>query len=133
MKKFAILAGVALLAACGAKKEEATDAAASDPAAATALATPAAVHSPAPGSYDVTAADGTKMTTTLIADGAYVDRDTKGKVTAKGKWAVRDGKTCFAPEKGAEECYTDSVPAADGSFTATDSKGAVVQVKPHVK
>ena len=39
MKKFAILAGFALLAACGSKQEAATDVAASDAAAASAAAT----------------------------------------------------------------------------------------------
>ena len=133
MKKLVILAGFALLAACGAKKDTAADAAASDSAAASAAATPAAVHSPAPGSYDVTNPDGKVHITTLIADGTFVQRETGGKVMDKGKWAVRDGKTCFASDKGSEECYVDSMPGADGSFTATDAKGVVVQVKPHAK
>ena len=133
MKKLIIVAAIGLLAACGAKTDPAAETAASEAAAASAAAIPAAVHTPAAGSYDVTAPDGTKTVTTLMADGAYVDRDAADKVNAKGKWAVRDGKTCFAPEKGAEECYLDTMPAADGSFTATDSKGVVVQVKPHAK
>ena len=133
MKKFAILAGLALLSACGSKQEVATDAAASNSAAASAVATAAAVYAPAPGSYDGTAADGTKSVTTMLADGSYVQRDTGGKVTAKGKWANSDGKTCMTPEKGTEQCYTNSMPAADGSFTSTDSKGAVTQAKPHAK
>lgn len=133
MKKLVILAGFALLAACGAKKDTAADAAASDSAAASAAATPAAVFTPTPGTYDVTTPDGKKHTTTLMADGVYVRRDAGGKVLDKGKWAVTDGKTCFTPETGAVDCYTDTMPAADGSFTATDSKGAVLQVKPHAK
>lgn len=133
MKKFAIVAGIALLAACGSNKDAASDPAASESAAASAAATPAAVHTPAPGSYDVTAPDGTKSVVTLMADGAYVDRDAADKVTGKGKWAVTDGKTCFTPETGPVECYVDTIPAADGSFTATDAKGVVVQVKPHAK
>ena len=132
MKKFIILGGVALLAACGAKKDAGADVAATDAAATTAAAVPAAV-APAPGSYDVTNPDGSKGVTTLMADGGFVDRDAAGKVTSKGKWAMVDGKTCFTPETGAAECYTDSAAAADGSFTATDSKGAVTQVKPHAK
>ena len=131
MKKFVILAGFALLAACGAKKDEAVDVAASDAAATTAAAAPAVA--PAAGSYDVTNPDGSTGTTTLMADGGYVDRDSAGKVIAKGKWAFTDGKTCFTPETGAAECYAESARAADGSFSATDSKGAVTQVKPHAK
>lgn len=133
MKKFAIVASIALLAACGAKKDAAADPAATDAAATTAAATPAAVETPAAGSYDVTGPDGSKMIDTLMADGTYVSRDPGGKVIAKGAWAVKDGKTCFVPEGKAEECYTESARAADGSFTATDAKGAVTQVKPHVK
>ena len=133
MKKFVIIAGIALLAACGSNKDESADAAASDAAAASAAATPAAVHTPVPGSYDVTTPDGKVLTNTLMADGGYVRRDAAGKVLDKGKWAVTDGKTCFTPETGAVDCYTDTLPGADGSFTATDSKGAVLQVKPHTK
>ncbi len=129
MKKFVIVASIALLAACGSKPEAAADAAASDVAA----ATPATVYTPAPGTYDVTPPGGTTSTNTLMADGAFVRRDAKGAVTDNGKWAVRDGKTCFMPETGPEECYTDSKPAADGSFTATDANGAVMQIKPHAK
>lgn len=129
MKKFVIVASIALLAACGSKPDAAVDTAAVDEAA----ATPAAVFTPTPGTYDVTPPGGTTATNTLMADGVFVRRDAKGTVTAKGKWAVRDGKTCFVPETGAEECYTDSMPAADGSFTATDANGVVMQIKPHAK
>jgi hypothetical protein len=132
MKKFVIVAGFALLAACGSKTEAPADPAASDTAAA-AAASAAAPVAAAPGTYDFTAPDGTKGTTTLIKDGTYVDRDTAGKVTEKGTWADKDGKTCFTTDKAVETCYTDSAPAADGSFTATDDKGAVTQVKPHTK
>ncbi len=133
MKKFAIVAGFALLAACGSKPDTAAEGTASDMASASAVATPAAVYSPAPGSYDVTRPDGKMFVRTVMADGVYVLRDTKGTVIDKGKWAERDGKRCFAPETGTEECYTLTMPAADGGFTATNSTGAVSQVKPHAK
>lgn len=133
MKKFALLACVALLAACGAKKDDGAAAGASDAAATTAAATPAAVHTPAPGSYDATKPDGSKEVTTLMADGVFVNRDPGGKVIDKGKWAVTDGKTCFTSDKGSVECYTETTPGPDGSFTATDAKGGVTQVKPHTK
>ena len=130
MRRLMIIASVAALAACSKPAEEAPVA---TEAAASAAATPAAVFTPTPGTYDVTPPGGTTSTNTLMADGVFVRRDAKGTVTAKGKWAVRDGKTCFVPEKGAEECYTDSMPAADGSFTATDANGVVMQIKPHAK
>ncbi len=133
MKKFVIVASIALLAACGSKPDAAADAAASEAAAASAAVAPAAVFTPTPGTYDVTLPGGGTTTNTLMADGVFVRRDAKGTVTDKGKWAVKDGKTCFAPETGAEECYTDSMPAADGSFTATDANGVVMQIKPHAK
>ena len=131
MKKFVIAAGFALLAACGTKEAAPADPAASETAAATTAAAPA--PSPTAGSYDVTNPDGTKGVTTLMADGTYVDRDASDKVSAKGSWVVKDGKTCFTPEGKTEDCYTEGARAADGSFTATDAKGAVTQVKPHTK
>ncbi len=131
MKRFTIIVSCALLAACGSKSEAPADPAAS--ASASAAATPAAVYTPAPGSYDYTDADGTKGVTTIVSDGAYVDRDSADKVNDKGKWAVTDGKFCFTPEKGDVRCYGLSTPGADGSFTATNAKGEISQVKPHAK
>lgn len=128
MKKFAVLAGFALLAACGGQTDTPADTASAETDAATVAAAP----SPTPGAYDVTNPDGTKGVTTLAADGTYEDRDAAGKVI-KGKWVVKDGKTCFTPDGDAEECFTESTHAADGSFTATDAKGAAVQVKPQAK
>ena len=136
MKNFALLVGVALLASCGAKK----DAAAPDAMATAdssmpmdAGASPTVVPSHAPGSYDVTDADGTKSVTTMMADGSYVDRDSKDKVIAKGKTAVKGDKMCFMPEGKPEECYTETAVAADGSFTATGADGKTSTIKPHVK
>ena len=141
MKKFVILGAVALLSACGSKTQPAADASAtsaamgdaSGPALGDASAPAMAATAPKPGSYDVTAPDGKKSVTTIMADGTFVDRDAAGKVTEKGKVAMKDGKTCFTPEKGAEECYTDGTPAADGSFDATSADGKVTKVAPHKK
>jgi hypothetical protein len=133
MKKFVIVAGFALLAACGSKTEAPADATATDSAAAAAATTAAPVAATAPGVYDVVGPDGTKMTSSLIKDGTYVDRDAAGKVVEKGTWADKDGKTCFTTDKSVETCYTLSAMAADGSFTATDAKGAVTKVAPHTK
>lgn len=125
MRKIILIAGIAALAACSKPAEVAPE------ATETAAAAPAAAASGAvPGAYDVTEADGTKSVTTLNADGTYVDTDAAGKETAKGKWATEEGKTCFTPDGGAKECYTDGAPGADGTFTATNSKGEVAQVKP---
>ena len=130
MKRLAIIAPLALLAACEARDDAAAPAAeATETMPVDAAATPAA--GPTPGSYEVTTADGTKTVDTLMADGTYVSRDAQDKVVDKGTWAVKDGKTCFTPEGKTEECYTESTPAADGSFTATGADGTSVTVKPH--
>ena len=133
MKRFAVIGCIALLAACGAKTDTAAEPAASDSAMAADTASVAAVETPTAGTYDVTNPDGSKGTTTLNADGTYVDHDAAGKEMAKGKYAMKDGKTCFMPDGGKEDCYTESTRAADGSFTATDAKGAVTKVKPQAK
>jgi len=129
MKKFVIVASIALLAACGAKKDTTAEPAVSESAIETAAAAP----TPTPGIYDVTAPDGKKSTTELMADGLYADKDAAGKVLAKGTWAMKDGKTCFMPEGKPDECYTESARAADGSFTATDAKGVTVKVTPQTR
>ena len=136
MKTFALLAGVALLAACSQKTDDtAADVAASDAAAMPAdveASGPATANGATPGSYDVTNPDGSTTVSTLVADGTYVDRDAAGKVTEKGAWAVKDGKTCFDAEGDvAEVCYTEGARNADGSFDATGPDGKVTKVKPH--
>lgn len=139
MKKLALFAGVALLASCGAKKDEAAapEAAASDSMPVDVGATPASgasgttANGSAAGSYDVTNPDGTTGTSTLMADGTYVDRDAKDKVVAKGTWSVKGGKTCFMPEGKSEECYAEGPANPDGSFDATGPDGKVTKVKPH--
>ncbi len=128
MRGILIAAAALSLGAC--QKAEAP---AAEESAPTEAAAPVAVQSPDAGTYDVTNPDGTTGSSTLNADGTYSDQDSAGKVKAKGTWAVKDGKTCFMPEGAAEECFTESARAADGSFTATDSKGNAVQVKPRAK
>jgi len=138
-----LLVAVAVVALAGCKKAETTaDNSASNAAASTdnSMANTAATTSNAaapamvtangsgPGTYDVTQKNGDKGQTTLNADGTYVDKDSKGK-EVKGTWAVTDGKTCFTPTGQSEECYTESPVGADGSFTATSSKGETVTVK----
>jgi len=128
MKKIVLLAALSMLAACSQKTEEKKETPA-EPVAETAPA-PAADSGTAPGTYDVKMADGTMGTTTINADGTYVDTDAKGK-QVKGLFAAHDGKDCFDPE-GDEMgmCWAVSKPAADGSFTATADDGTVVTVTP---
>ena len=129
MKKFILIAGIALLAACSEKQEAAApEAAASDAMPVAAGATPAAAEA-TPGAYDVTRADGTKLVSTLNADGTY-QRD-YGESVEKGTWVGRGDQTCFDPEgDAAETCNTRGPSAADGSFESTNPEGAVAKVVP---
>ena len=131
--RFLILSTAALaLTACG-KKEAPPAAVESDAVTATDVAA-APAAGPTPGVYEVTDAAGKNAgTTTINADGSYVDELPDGHRVA-GIVKVVDGKTCFDPSGKAEaECFTDSAPGADGSFTATDAKGVVVTVHPKAK
>ena len=130
--RFLVLSAAALaLAACG-KKEEAPVAVQSDAVVATDAA--AAAAGPTPGVYEVTDAAGKKVSTTTINAGGTYAQDMADGHREAGIVKMVDGKTCFDPSGKAEpECYTDSARAADGSFTATDSKGGVVTVRPKAK
>ena len=130
MKRLAIIAPLALLAACEAREEApAPEAAATDTMPVDAAATPAAGGG-TPGTYDVTLADGTKRVATLNADGTY-QRTEGEKVVDKGTWVARGNQTCFDPEGDAPEtCNTRGPAAADGSFESTNPEGAVAKVVP---
>lgn len=133
MKKFVLIAALAALSACSQKAEESKETTAA-PAEAAAPAPAAATDSGTqPGTYDVKMADGTMATTTINADGTYVDTDAKGKAV-KGQYATHDGKDCFDPD-GDEMgmCWAVTKPGADGSFTATADDGTVVTVTPKKK
>lgn len=132
----AVAALALALAACS-KPAPAPDAMASATSDAAAVATASAATAaalPPPGSYAVTSTDGKELhTTTLNADGTYRMQPVKGLAVA-GLVKLTDGKTCFDPSGPATAtCYTDSAPAADGSFTATAADGTVVNVKPVAK
>lgn len=131
--RFLVLSAAALaLAACG-KKEEAPVAVQSDAGVATDAAA-ASAAGPTPGVYEVTDAAGKKVSTTTINAGGTYAQDMADGHREAGIVKMVDGKTCFDPSGKAEpECYTDSARAADGSFTATDSKGGVVTVRPKAK
>ena len=119
------------LAACS-KPAPSPDAAAT--ASAAASETPAAAALPAPGKYESTSADGkTKSVTTVNANGTYSTSVGGGLPTA-GIISLVDGKVCMDPSgKAPAACYTNSTPAADGSFTSTDDKGRVITAHPVAK
>lgn len=127
MKKFALIASFAALAACTQQAEAPAEPAA-EPAAETAAATDDSA--PPPGDYAVKDADGTMSTTRLNADGTFETTEADGtKVT--GKYVRKDGKDCFDDDGDqAEVCWTAAEPSADGTFTSTSSTGETVTVTP---
>jgi hypothetical protein len=135
-RKTSIAAAAFLLAAVSAcsKSEpaaEATPAADAAPVAA-ATWTPAL---PTPGTYEVSTAEGVaSATVTIEADNSYSQQPVKGLAEA-GIVKLTDGKVCFDPsgKDNPTRCYTESVRAPDGSFTATDEKGVVENIKPVAK
>lgn len=136
MRKTVTYAALGMIAAAlaGCNKPAETAEGAATAAATTAAAAPQAAATLPTGTFDVTDAAGKKVgVTTINADGTYTDDDAKGVRTA-GIARMVDGKTCFDPSGDApQECYTDSPPAADGSFTATNSKGEAVTVRPRAQ
>jgi hypothetical protein len=135
-RKTSIAAAAILLAAIAAcsKPEpaaEATPAADAAPVAA-ATWTPAL---PAPGVYEGTSASGEPLfTNTIEADYSYSRVPAKG-LTEAGIMKLIDGKVCLDPsgKDNPTRCYIESPRAADGSFTATDEKGVVINIKPVAK
>ena len=119
------------ISACG-KKDEAPVAVPSEAAVASDAAAAAATIPV--GTFDSFNAAGKKLgTTTINADGTY-SSDPVGGLREAGIVKMVDGKTCFDPSgKAPAECYTDSAPGADGSFTATDAKGNVETIRPVAK
>jgi hypothetical protein len=128
--RITIATSIALaLTACG-KKEEAPVTEASE----VAVATDAPAAAPTPGTYEIYDAAGKLLgTNTINADGGYA-RTMTGAPREAGIMKMVDGKTCFDPSGKAEpECFTDSAPGADGSFSATDAKGVVLTIRPKAK
>ena len=119
MKKFAILLVVSALAACSSEPAPEPSPSPSETAA----------EVETPGTYEVTAADGTKFTAAVNADGTYTDTAADGTVMESGTWAEEGEKTCFTPTEGDVQCYTLGEPAADGSVVATPDKGDPITIK----
>lgn len=131
MRSLVLIAATVALAACSQEAEEAPSAAeATETVAAPgdmAAATSVAASAEKPGTYMATWADGSTTTTVVNADGTYTDA-MDGNETGHGTWVLKEEKTCFTPEGGAELCWTDSEPASDGSWTATADDGTEVTV-----
>jgi ABC-type oligopeptide transport system substrate-binding subunit len=125
MRIILTLAAVAALTACSEPAPEPAPAETAE-----APPPPMVAEGAAPGTYDVTDVNGGTGTTTINADGTYVDVNAEGTET-RGTYMRRDGQDCFDPEgEAAEMCWTMTPPAADGTFTATSADGTTVTVKP---
>lgn len=85
-----------------------------------------------PGTFEVTSADGSVAISVVNGDATYTLSTADATLLAEGTWAVTDGNTCFSPTtEGVEAiCFTDTAPAADGSFTGTPDMGEPVTVRP---
>ena len=123
MKKIVVLASCIALAACS--KGDAP----AEPDAEVTAETPVAEESMA-GTYEATAADGSKSTTVMGDDGSYSETAADGTVTTGTVAMVKD-QTCFnsSEEGAAPECWTDGEPAEDGSWVATSDDGVEVTIR----
>lgn len=130
MRKLLLFAAVAALSACNQNKAE--PAAAPSEAAATPAPVAAATAMAAAdyvGTWDATMKDGTKGKTVINADMTYTDNDPKAGDT-KGKFSVKDGKACFAPDNGKpEQCWTLGSADDDGWMPAKADDGTEIKVK----
>lgn len=137
MKKYAVVAAL-VLAACGenaaqepAAEEEmaAEEIAVQEPAAETVMA---ADGMPAPGTYEVTLANGEVWTETLNPDGTYTSAGPNGE-TESGTWTQESPERYCTTVDGETEptCYSESM-SADGVWTSTeegtDETSTVVRV-----
>ena len=122
MKKFALLAGIAALAACS--QEAPTNEEVAEPVAAT------APMDSIVGTYEETTPEGKTVTTRINEDGTYTE-SVDGEVTESGSWTQADGKDCFDPEGDhtPQRCFTTTAIAEDGTFTATNDAGESITVK----
>ncbi|THD35039.1 MAG: hypothetical protein E7773_11265 [Sphingomonas sp.] len=137
MKTMLLFATVAALAACAPKTENKTDSVnmvtttENTTTEAATTNTTAAWTGFEPGTYAVTDAKGDKMEVTINADGTYSGTDPAGKPET-GTFVMKGAKGCFTAKGAKEMCYTNSAPAADGSWTGTGDDGskATVMKKP---
>lgn len=123
MRNIVAFAAVAALAACA---EPAPEPVAEE----TTAAQPMAEAGATPGVYDAFDKDGPVGTTTINADGTYLDVDVDG-TERRGTYVRRNGQDCFDPDGDETEvCWTASTPAGDGSFTAKSPEGTELTVRP---
>ena len=131
MKTLLTVTAAALALASCSKKADTTVVA--SPTETAMVQTPSPMANQAPtgsmaGTYEMTRANGAKMTLTNNADGTYTMVE-NGK-TDKGTWRMDGSKSCYDLDGAEPEvCYTTSPVAADGSFTSTAPDGTAVTVR----
>ena len=80
-----------------------------------------------PGVYEMVGGDVVYSRTEIRPDGVYVD-SADGKEVGRGTWSVSGPKSCFDPDGDGpdqqERCWTNGVPAEDGSFLTTRVDGS---------
>lgn len=123
MHKMIVLAGAAMLAACGQSNEaEApiTSETGGMDMMADAVSGEVAANA---GTYDITTRDGQTLTQRLNTDNTYTTTQ-DGTQTETGTWRAVGQQLCFTPQGGSETCYTGSQPGADdGTFTMSGTGG----------
>ena len=136
MRKIALVAALAALAACSkpdaapteATTDAATEAAAATPAATTA-ANIAADGKPSVGKFKVISHDGKVYSEEDKADGTYVGT-MDGKVVETGKWEQKDpGTFCFTKDENDAKQQCNAEKVEGGKWTTTNAKGEVSTVE----
>nr|WP_298927045.1 hypothetical protein [uncultured Erythrobacter sp.] len=129
MRKLIFLAAPFALAACS-QEAEVEEPAAIEEVETAVLTTANGTVTPMMG--EVQSAEGPQGVSSVNADGTFQDMNADGELVSEGTWEVVDGKTCFTPTtEGVDpECWTESEPGEDGSFTAVSDSGAEVTVTP---
>lgn len=128
MKKIILLSGLAMFAGCS--RLAPTTQGANEPVATSAQANAATVSgTPAPGTYQVRMPGGKTGTTTISADGTYVDA-TGGKETERGRVVAREGNICFTPAGGTETCFIEGPPRANGGLITIGANGEKNTIRP---
>lgn len=138
MRKYLLVASIAILAACS---QGANDETAAEPTMAAATEEPAPVMAAdgqaAPGLYKVTLEDGTVFTEDVKPDGTYVQTDADGKVVETGTWEQKSPEEyCYTVdaeylEEGAtpqQQCNAEQI-GADGVWTSTNPEGKTATVE----
>ena len=137
MKRLILVSAFAVVAACSPANEaepveEATEAAAVEPAAVM-----AADGQPAPGKYKVTTSEGEVFNEELSADGTYVQMDADGNVVETGKWEQKSPEQyCYTVDEqyrkegdtGEQQCNTEGI-GEDGKWFSTSPDGGTATVE----